>query len=248
MSQKKKKKLLRDHFVCPIEAHFRITRDLLREGNATLVKNDGVQLGSHHERGEQHRWGQCPHDALLLQTVWDSARNTAVVFLFLDDPPVVHVLGSQCQQHKKKNICWISFSCLWESRKGLSGDKYDRFNVGDLYRLLCRHRRFRLQFLCSANGFAGDRQLSCAAAHRCISVYCAPSESAEEHDVLYPVFLCYGSHLLHSLHVYDSVVVPALRLNLGLVGGAGSPVARQGRHSVPAHYRHNLLLSPVSKK
>lgn len=46
----------------------------------------------------------------------------------------------------------------------------------------------------------------------------------------------------------DSVVVPALRLNLGLLGGAGSPVALEGRHSVPAHYRHNLLLSPVSKK
>ncbi|KAI4807306.1 hypothetical protein KUCAC02_027123, partial [Chaenocephalus aceratus] len=30
-----------------------------------------------------------------------------------------------------------------------------------------------------------------------------------------------------------------------LLGGAGSPVALERRHSVPAHYRHNLLLSPV---
>ncbi|MED6254737.1 hypothetical protein ATANTOWER_032532 [Ataeniobius toweri] len=43
----------------------------------------------------------------------------------------------------------------------------------------------------------------------------------------------------------DSDVVSALRHNLGLLGGAGSPVALQGRHSVPAHYRHNLLLSPM---
>lgn len=45
----------------------------------------------------------------------------------------------------------------------------------------------------------------------------------------------------------DSVVVSPLRHYLGLLGGAGSPVALQGRHSVPAHNRHNLLLSPVSK-
>lgn len=32
------------------------------------VQNDGVQLGSDHERGEQHRWGQRAHHALLLQT------------------------------------------------------------------------------------------------------------------------------------------------------------------------------------
>lgn len=45
----------------------------------------------------------------------------------------------------------------------------------------------------------------------------------------------------------DSVVVSALRHNLRLLGGAGPPVALQRRHSVCAHYRHNLLLSPVSK-
>ncbi|XP_033975214.1 putative sodium-coupled neutral amino acid transporter 10 isoform X3 [Trematomus bernacchii] len=47
------------------------------------------------------------------------------------------------------------------------------------------------------------------------------------------------------LPAVDSVVVSALRHNLRLLGGAGSPVALEGRHSVPAHYRHNLLLSPV---
>lgn len=45
----------------------------------------------------------------------------------------------------------------------------------------------------------------------------------------------------------DSVVVSALRHNLRLLGGAGPPVALRRRHSVCAHYRHNLLLSPVSK-
>lgn len=45
----------------------------------------------------------------------------------------------------------------------------------------------------------------------------------------------------------DSVVVSALRHNLRLLGGAGLPVALRRRHSVCAHYRHNLLLSPVSK-
>lgn len=45
----------------------------------------------------------------------------------------------------------------------------------------------------------------------------------------------------------DSVVVSALRHNLRLLGGAGPPVALRRCHSVCAHYRHNLLLSPVSK-
>lgn len=45
----------------------------------------------------------------------------------------------------------------------------------------------------------------------------------------------------------DSVVVSSLRHNLRLLGGASLPVALWRRHSVCAHYRHNLLLSPVSK-
>lgn len=38
-------------------------------------QNDGVELGFHHERGEQHRRSQCAHHALLLQT---GGRSTAV--------------------------------------------------------------------------------------------------------------------------------------------------------------------------
>lgn len=48
----------------------------------------------------------------------------------------------------------------------------------------------------------GDLQFSCAAAVRCVSVHRPPSESAEEHDVLHPVLLCHGSHVLHPLHVH----------------------------------------------
>ena len=44
----------------------------------------------------------------------------------------------------------------------------------------------------------------------------------------------------------DSAVVPALRLSFWLLGGARPPVEAQGSHSVPAHYCHHLLLSPVS--
>lgn len=58
--------------------------------------------------------------------------------------------------------------------------------------------------------------------------------------------LCPTACLL-STGALDSVVVSSLWHNLRLLGGAGPPVALQGRHSVPAHYRHNLLLSPVSK-
>lgn len=48
----------------------------------------------------------------------------------------------------------------------------------------------------------GDLQFPCAAAVRCVSVHRPPSESAEEHDVLHPVLLRYGSHVLHPLHVH----------------------------------------------
>lgn len=64
---------------------------------------------------------------------------------------------------------------------------------------------------------------------------------------LHPLFAPLCPTAVSVAGAVDSVVVSALRHNLGLLGGAGSPVALQGCHSVPAHYRHNLLLSPVSK-
>lgn len=48
----------------------------------------------------------------------------------------------------------------------------------------------------------GDLQFSRAAADRCVSVHRPPSESTEEHDVVHPVLLCYGSHVLHPFHVH----------------------------------------------
>lgn len=48
----------------------------------------------------------------------------------------------------------------------------------------------------------GDLRFSRAAAHLRVSVHRPPSESAKEHDVLHPVLLRDGSHVLHSLHVH----------------------------------------------
>lgn len=64
---------------------------------------------------------------------------------------------------------------------------------------------------------------------------------------LHPLFAPLCPTAVSVAGAVDSVVVSALRHNLRLLGGAGSPLALQGRHSVSAHYRHNLLLSPVSK-
>lgn len=64
---------------------------------------------------------------------------------------------------------------------------------------------------------------------------------------LHPLFAPLCPTAVSVTGALDSVVVSALWLNLRLLGGTGPPVALQGRHSVPAHYRHNLLLSPVSK-
>lgn len=44
-----------------------------------MGQHDGVQLGSHHERGEQHRGSQCAHHALLLQT--GASVHTAIKYL-----------------------------------------------------------------------------------------------------------------------------------------------------------------------
>ena len=78
--------------------------------------------------------------------------------------------------------------------------------------------------------------------------FCSPSLSSTTSSP--PLHLLFAPHCPTAVSVagdVDSVVVSALWHNLGLLGGAGSPVALEGRHSVPAHYRHNLLLSPVSK-
>lgn len=64
---------------------------------------------------------------------------------------------------------------------------------------------------------------------------------------LHPLFAPLCPTAVSVTGALDSVVVSALWHNLRLLGGAGPPVALQGRHSVPTHYRHNLLLSPVSK-
>lgn len=78
--------------------------------------------------------------------------------------------------------------------------------------------------------------------------FCPPSLSlTTSPPPLHPLFAPPCPTVVSAAGAVDSVVVSALRHNLRLLGGAGSPVALQGRHSVPAHYRHNLLLSPVSK-
>ena len=54
----------------------------------------------------------------------------------------------------------------------------------------------------------GDGQFPCAAADRRVSVHRAPSEPAEEHDVVHPVLLSHGAHVLHPFHVHGE---PAVR-------------------------------------
>lgn len=39
--------------------------------------------------------------------VWDSAGNSPVVLLFMDDPQVMYVSGPHGKQHQKKDLCWI---------------------------------------------------------------------------------------------------------------------------------------------
>ncbi|XP_061120870.1 putative sodium-coupled neutral amino acid transporter 10 isoform X3 [Syngnathus typhle] len=157
----------------------------------------------------------------------------------------MHVPSSHRQQHQAKDLCGIGFPRLRQSRKNSGGNQYDRLDVGDVHRLLCGHCRSGFQFFCPAFGLAGDGRFSRAAVDCRVALHRAPIESAEEHDVLHSVLLGHGAHVLHLLHVHDSVVVPALRHSLGLLVGAGSPVALEGRHSVPAHYRHHLLLSSM---
>jgi len=48
----------------------------------------------------------------------------------------------------------------------------------------------------------GDGHFPRAAAVRRVFVHRPPAESAEEPDVLHPVLLRYGAHVLHLLHVH----------------------------------------------
>lgn len=38
--------------------------------------------------------------------VWDSAGNSPVVLLFVDDPQVLHVPGQHSEQHQKTHLRW----------------------------------------------------------------------------------------------------------------------------------------------
>lgn len=49
---------------------------------------------------------------------------------------------------------------------------------------------------------SGNTQFPCPVAHCCVAVHCATSESAEEHDVIYPVIFSHGTDLLHALYVH----------------------------------------------
>lgn len=48
----------------------------------------------------------------------------------------------------------------------------------------------------------GDLQFPRASADRGVSVHRPASESAEKHDVIHPVLLCHGAHVLYPLHVH----------------------------------------------
>ena len=48
----------------------------------------------------------------------------------------------------------------------------------------------------------GDVWVPRAAAGGGVPVHRAAPQPAEEHDVIHPVLLCHGSHLLHVLHVH----------------------------------------------
>lgn len=62
--------------------------------------------------------------------------------------------------------------------------------------------------------YKGDVWLPRAAADRRVAVHRAASEPAEEHDVLHPVLLRHGAHVLHALHVHGEPGprAPATRL------------------------------------
>lgn len=49
---------------------------------------------------------------------------------------------------------------------------------------------------------SGNKQFPCPVAHCGVTVHCAASESAEEHDVVYPVVFSYGTNLLHAFYVH----------------------------------------------
>ncbi|XP_017338816.2 putative sodium-coupled neutral amino acid transporter 10 isoform X5 [Ictalurus punctatus] len=114
-----------------------------------------------------------------------------------------------------------------------------------MYRILRGHCRPWIKLLCPTFRPPGNTQFPCPVAHCCVAVHCATSESAEEHDVIYPVIFSHGTDLLHALYVHDSVVLSALRHYQWVMGGQSAPVARQGGRAMSANYRHYLLLPPM---
>lgn len=95
-------------------------------------------MGADHERRKQHRGGQRPHYAFLLQTVWHRPGGPALGLLLLDDTPVVHVLGEVGQPEQEENLCWPGIPCLRQGREDAGGDQHDWADAGDLHYLLRR--------------------------------------------------------------------------------------------------------------
>lgn len=78
----------------------------------------------------------------------------------------------------------------------------------------------------------GDLQFPCAAADHCVTVHRPPSESAEEHDVLHPVLLCHGSHILHPLHVHGESPTQKYSTQCSWIEGSESLVSFAVYHEV----------------
>lgn len=53
----------------------------------------------------------CKHPSLAISPlpapflVWDSTGHPVALFLFLDDPSVMHVSGTHCQQYQTQDLC-----------------------------------------------------------------------------------------------------------------------------------------------
>ncbi|XP_053094682.1 putative sodium-coupled neutral amino acid transporter 10 isoform X4 [Pangasianodon hypophthalmus] len=114
-----------------------------------------------------------------------------------------------------------------------------------MYCILRGHCRPWIKLLCPTFRPPGNTQFPCPVAHCRVTVHCATSESAEKHDVIYPVVFSHGTDLLHTLYVHDSVVLSALRHYQWVMGGKSAPVAHQGGRAMSANYRHYLLLPPM---
>lgn len=70
-----------------------------------------------------------------------------------------------------------------------------------------------------------------AADHR-VSVHRSASQSAEEHDVIYPVLLCHGPHVLHVLHVHGET---------GTGRAPGPPAVKEGPVQMGKMFRVLLI-------